>query len=144
MQRHSNSRHLEERCAKLQVRAQKLADQPLRPLTPLPRDDGVLPRLGPDGIAQLVAEYEAGATTNELVEQFKISKGAVVRLLHEHGVAMRRQSPTDEQAAEAVRLYGTGLSLAAVGSTLGFDAHTIRRVLLQAEVRMRDSHGRER
>lgn len=44
---------------------------------------------------------------------------------------MRLHSPTTEQIKQAVELYASGLLLAAVGQRLGFDAQTIRRVLLR-------------
>lgn len=142
--RYSNTRHLKDQLTKLQVRALQLADHPLRPLTPRAPDERLLGRLGPDGIAQLVAEYEAGADTTELVAIYGIGKGSVIRLLHDQGVPMRRQGMTEEQHKEVARLYQQGDSLATVGRQLGFDAQTIRRALLGAGVRMRDSHGRER
>ncbi len=68
------------------------------------------------------------------VSRYGIGKGSVIRWLHDHDVQMRWQGPSHEQALEAVRLYEHGLSLSRVGRRLGFDAHTIRRALLAADV----------
>ncbi len=141
---HSNIRHLCDQLAKLQVRAAELDGKPLRPLAPRPPQERLSRRLTPDRLAQLVADYETGVPTTELVSRYGIAKGSVIRLLHDRGVIMRLQSPTAEQIEQAIKLYATGLSLAAVGERLGFTAHTIRRVLLGSGVQTRDSHGRER
>jgi orotate phosphoribosyltransferase-like protein len=50
----------------------------------------------------------------------------------------------DEQIADAVTLYESGLSLAQIGTRLGFDNNTVRLRLIERGVRMRDSHGRVR
>jgi hypothetical protein len=54
-------------------------------------------RLEPDLVPQLVAEYEAGTPTTQLTEIFGISKGAVLKLLHEAGVSFRRQPLTEAE-----------------------------------------------
>jgi IS30 family transposase len=59
-------------------------------------------------------------------------------------VQIRNQGLTEEQIAEAVRLYESGLSLAEVGAKVGVDHGTVRRQLLRHSVTMRDTHGRER
>lgn len=140
---HSKNRHLRDGLAKLQVGADELAGRPLRPLTPLPGAVRLDARMGPNRIAQLIDEYQAGMPTTELARTFGVGKGTIIRLLHAAGVPMRRQGPSAEQVREAVRLYAQGLSLAVVGERLGFDAHTVRRALLRAGVVMRDSHGRQ-
>lgn len=141
---HSNTLHLRDQLTRLELGGAKLADLPLRPLTPRPPVERLTLRFGPDDLARLVADYQAGVPTTELVTRYGLGKGSVLRLLREQGVTIRYQSPTTEQVDQAVQLYATGLSLAAVGDHLGFSAHTIRRALLAAGVRTRDSHGRER
>ena len=64
--------------------------------------------------------------------------------LREVGVQIRNQGLTDEQIADAVRLYESGLSLAKIGAEVGVDHGTVRRQLLRHSVRMRDTHGLER
>lgn len=51
---------------------------------------------------------------------------------------------SSSQVDIAVRLYDEGLSLANIGSQLGFNATTIRAVLLRRGVATRDPHGRDR
>jgi hypothetical protein len=56
---------------------------------------------------------------------------------------MRNQPITQEQLAEATKLYTTGLSLATLSKQLGVPRETIRRGLISAGVTMRQ-RGRPR
>lgn len=98
-------------------------------------------RLPTETIQQLVTDYQAGTPSTQLATRYGISKGAVLRLLREQGVPIRRQPMTATKIAQAIQLYRQGLSLAAVGAQLGYDHGTIHRVLRQAGVATRDSHG---
>jgi DNA-binding IclR family transcriptional regulator len=61
-------------------------------------------------VAELVAAYEAGASSAVLAERFGISKSGVNQLLHQLGVAVRTpRSLTSEQVDVGVELYGVGL-----------------------------------
>jgi hypothetical protein len=95
-------------------------------------------------VADLVGRYRAGVTLSSLAEGYKISRGAVRRLLQREGVEMRRRGLTSEQVDEAMRLYGQGWSLARVGERLGVDTGTVHARLRERGVRMRDTQGRER
>lgn len=99
-------------------------------------------RLGPDGVARLVADYQAGQASTSLARSYGLSKATVLRLLEANGVARRQQSLTAEQQAEAVQLYLGGWSLARVGEHFGRDHSVIFHVLKRAGVERRDSHGR--
>ncbi len=101
-------------------------------------------RLAPDVIAQLVAEYEAGTLSTQLMRDFGLSKGAVLKLLHEAGASMRRQSLSEQELAEARRLYESGLSLAAVSERIGRHHTTVHLALRRAGVKMRPAHGGRR
>lgn len=94
--------------------------------------------------ADLVERYQKGATLSTLAERYKISKGAVRRLLNRGGVELRQRGLTSEQIDEAVRLYGRGWSLARISEKLGVTANTVHTRLRERGVRMRDTHGRER
>lgn len=96
-------------------------------------------RLTVETIAELVAAYEAGTSTPELCKRYELSKGGVLKLLGEAGVTMRKQPMTDEQTEMAVKLYGEGRSLQAIGDQLGKAKSSVREVLLAQGVRMRPS-----
>jgi hypothetical protein len=101
-------------------------------------------RLPAETIQQLVTDYQARVPSTELAKRFGVSKGAVLHLLRKQGVSIRRQSMTEAEVEQATQLYRAGNSLVAVGAKLGYDHGTIHRALKQANVSMRDSHGRER
>lgn len=82
----------------------------------------VLNRLGEEGIAALVQEYVDGASVREVSPAFGISRPSAFKVLHEHGVIRRRKLFSVEDAAEAVQLYASGLSVEATGQRLGYSA----------------------
>src|SRR5690606_40408638 len=49
-------------------------------------------RLDNATMAELVRKYEAGIGTPQLCREYKLSKYSVLKVLHEAGVAMRRQT----------------------------------------------------
>jgi hypothetical protein len=116
-------------------------DRQSAPLLP-PRPSFKLPqRLTPVVIDQLVAGYETGQTIEELVSQYKVGHGSVVRLLHEHGVAMRNQGLSPEQIEQAAKHYQDGWSVAKVGKHLEVDGTTAWTALKKAGVQMRPRRG---
>ena len=94
-------------------------------------------RLGIEQIEQLVADYESGIDTTELMVTYQLSKSSVLKLLASRGVAMRHQSMTDEQISSAVALYEEGRSLIAIVKELTIPRETIRRALIDAGVTLR-------
>jgi DNA-binding CsgD family transcriptional regulator len=102
------------------------------------------PHLGAGELAALVNGYQMGATTKELGVQFNIHHTTVSGYLRKSGVILRLRSMREEEVAQAVRLYGEGLSLAQIARRLGHAPNTIRSELKREGVAMRDSHGRKR
>lgn len=118
-------------------------------ITPIQKEDSkphqrhkVIHRLTPETIAQLVVDYETGDSAAKLMQRYHLGKSTVLRLLQDNGAALRTQrciSPTE--AARAIELYRSGLSLRAVGDQLGFDDDTILNALKRAGVTRRPQHG---
>jgi len=94
-------------------------------------------RLGDEVIQQLASEYEAGDTTLVLMERYGLSKTAVLKVLRDNDVVIRRQPLTQEQVSEAIRLYTSGSSLARVASQMSLPSESIRRALDSAGVKRR-------
>ena len=92
--------------------------------------------------AKVVADYEAGMPTTELTGKYDLSKASVLRLLHEAGVQIRRQPFSQQAVDEAVRLYGSGLSVAAIGLRLGAHPGKVWRALRARSVVMRPPRNR--
>ena len=55
-----------------------------------PRVHNVHKRLGPELVAQLIADYQAGAPSTALMRKYKLGKGTVLSILYQAGVKMRR------------------------------------------------------
>ena len=98
-------------------------------------------RLAPAVIAQLIADYEAGRATDDLVAKYSLSHGSVLRMLHKHGVAMRNQGLPAEQIEQAAQLYQDGLSVARIGKLFDVDGTTAWTALKKAGVQMRPRRG---
>lgn len=92
--------------------------------------------------AQMVADYEAGTPTTQLTGKYGLSKASVLRLLHEAGTEMRRQPFTEQELDEAVRLYASGLSTAAIGAQLEAHPSKVWRALRDQGVALRPPRNR--
>jgi hypothetical protein len=88
----------------------------------------------------LVARYEAGAHTTELMKEFSISKSSMLKVLREDNVKMRRQVMTVEQIEQAIVLYTQGYySLKATAAESKLLKQSIRNALIKAGVEIRPS-----
>jgi hypothetical protein len=88
-----------------------------------PRIHAAKRRLGSAKVAQLVADYQAGQTTTQLMTTYRIGKGTVLRLLETAGVPRRNQPLTPKQCAEAITLYPAGLVTGASRPALRAGSH---------------------
>jgi transposase-like protein len=77
------------------------------------------------------------------MKTYGLSKTSVIQLLEANGVELRRQPPSPESEAEAVRLYREERrSLSTIVARLGLPRETVRRSLIQTGVEMRGRGGR--
>jgi AraC-like DNA-binding protein len=87
-------------------------------------------RLTDEERSALIEAYANGASSDKVMQQFGISKSAVLSILDQAGVTRRVQTPTHEQLSEAERLYvEERWSLKRIGQHLGFGDTTIHRHL---------------
>lgn len=98
--------------------------------------------LTPHEIERLLARYQAGSTAKELGDLWGVHRATVSALLKERGVQLRNRPLDEGEVSAAIRLYQSGLSLAAVGQRLSRDPNSVRLALLRAGVPRRDTHGR--
>ncbi len=92
-------------------------------------------RLSQPEVEALLADYEAGGRFGELAKVYGIHRTTVSA--HVARAGKTRGQLTEAQVDEAVRLYGQGLSLRAVGNRLNVTDKTIRRVLDRQAVAVR-------
>ena len=99
-------------------------------------------RLGPERLAQLVADYQAGHPSTTLMQTYGLGKGTVLKLLRQHGVQLRCQGARTIDIEQATELYQSGWSLKQLGALFGCDAETVRKTLQAAGVELRSPHER--
>jgi transposase-like protein len=121
--------------------AEKSANTQVKRPTPLPTMRRLDRRLSDDMITEMVQAYCDGAATTELRQRYDLSQGSVIKILHEHGVAMRRQGLTNHDAAAAAKLYRSGATLAELSEQFGVSYSAVRRALIAAGVVMRERGG---
>jgi len=92
----------------------------------------------------LVRDYQAGATATELRDKYGLSKGSVLKVLHDADVTMRQMPMGAELLATAIGLYEEGLTVREVGDRLDIAKTTVREALVRAGVTMRPAHRRRR
>ncbi len=84
-----------------------------------------------------MAEYQAGADMRELAKRWDVHRTTVAGHLRRAEVQLRRQGLTDEQLAEAARLYAEGWSCQRLAERYSCDDETARQRLKAAGVRLR-------
>lgn len=89
----------------------------------------------------LVDDYGRGVPTTRLTLRYGLSKGAVLGLLREADVAMRKQPLTSAEVDQSVRLYESGQSLAQIAARFHTGATTVNRALRTRGVRLRSRQG---
>lgn len=100
-------------------------------------------RLNMSDKKRLVERYCAGASTNALVDEFRVSKKTILALLREHKAEVRWQPLSEETVARICELYVEDRkSIAAVAQLTGVPRSTVRNTLLRQRVALRGRHDR--
>jgi hypothetical protein len=138
--RNSNLAHLSNKWRDLREHIKASSPRP-----PLSHEDSLKPRskrfLTADDLADIVAQYEAGETTQQIAARYEISKTRVATILREQGVTIRRQGLSDDQVREAAALYASGKSLAWLGVRFNVSHTTVAAELRKQGVQLRPRPG---
>jgi transcriptional regulator of aromatic amino acid metabolism len=94
-----------------------------------------------EDIADIVHRYEAGQTTQQIGNRYRISKTRVATVLRNQGITLRRQGLTYEQVSEAADFYRDGRSLAWIGARFGVSHTTVAAILRQRGIQLRPRPG---
>jgi DNA-directed RNA polymerase specialized sigma24 family protein len=98
-------------------------------------------RLPAETLAAIALAYQQGTHTTQLCRNYQLSKSAVLKVLADAGVQMRRQAMASDQIAVSVELYVSGLSLSKVAAEVGVPKGSVRRALLRVGVQLRPPTG---
>jgi hypothetical protein len=95
-------------------------------------------RLSTKEIATLVVEYQARASTTELIERYDVDRHTALKHLRVAGVPIRLQAKVDAEMRRAiVERYRQGVSLSLLAQQFGVSHTTVRNVLVAAGVSRR-------
>ncbi|MGW4842772.1 helix-turn-helix domain-containing protein [Nocardia brasiliensis] len=85
---YSNQARLRDRLADLGERVERAARRPPRRAADSTKTSRRR-RVSEEEVAQMVARYEAGTSSNQLVADHQLAKGTVLKILRECGVEVR-------------------------------------------------------
>lgn len=83
-------------------------------------------------VDRLVDDYLAGLSVGYLAQKYGVHRSTVSQHLTRQNVVRRQQGLTIDEAAEAVKLHGGGISMRAIARTLGVDRKQVRISLIAA------------
>jgi DNA-binding CsgD family transcriptional regulator len=109
-------------------------------------------RMTPESLAdKVVALYQQGRSTMEIGSVVGLNRWMVCKLLHQANVPLRtrnealslrwekkRQDKHQRCTGKVIELYKRGMSLKEIGSLLGLASRTVRKLLCEADVPLRD------
>jgi transposase-like protein len=94
-------------------------------------------RLTPDEVTKLVEEYVAGTPVKTLSQRYGVARQTVSEHARRAGVVRKPLEFTDAMVAQAVALYGSGVSLERISEKLGVGPQRVRDTLVRTGVKIR-------
>ena len=88
--------------------------------------------LTPAEVDRLVDDYLTGFSVGYLAQKYGVHRATVSKHLTRNNVVRRQHGLTTEEAAEALKLYGGGISMRAIARTLGVGRKQVRVTLMAA------------
>lgn len=88
--------------------------------------------LTPAEVERLVNDYLIGLSVGYLAQKYRVHRATVSKHLTRNNVVRRQSGLTIEEAAEAVKMHGGGISMRAIARTLGVDRKQVRVILVAA------------
>ena len=88
--------------------------------------------LTPSEVDRLVDDYLDGFSVGLLAQKYGVHRATVSKHLTRHDVVRRQHGLTTDEAAEAVKLHGGGVSMRAIARSLGVDRKQVRVSLVEA------------
>lgn len=88
--------------------------------------------LTPAEVDRLIDDYLTGFSVGYLAQKYGVHRATVSKHLTRNNVLRRQHGLTSDEAAEAVKLYGGGISMWAIARTLGVNRKQVRVSLIAA------------
>jgi transcriptional regulator of aromatic amino acid metabolism len=92
-------------------------------------------------IADMIARYEGGESTQQIGSLYGISKTRVATVLREQGITIRRQGLSDDRVREAAEFYLGGKSVAWIAAHLDVSHTTVAVALRRHGIQLRPRPG---
>ena len=94
-------------------------------------------RFSAEQMEDVVQRYEAGESARALATEFGVAPSALIRLLRERNVVVRRQTITPDQEETMARDYEFGMTVAELKEKHGISHGAVLRALHRLGVEMR-------
>ena len=101
-------------------------------------------RLSSEQIQDVVRRYEGGESARALATEYDVATSALIRLLRERNIVVRRQTITPEQAELMAREYEAGRTVAEIKDKHGISHGAVLRALHRSGVEMRAKAPRKK
>ena len=88
--------------------------------------------LTPSEVDRLVDDYLTGFSVGYLAQKYDVHRATVSKHLTRNNVVRRQHGLSTDEAAEAGKLHGGGISMRAIAQTLGADRKQVRASLIAA------------
>ncbi|TVT20703.1 hypothetical protein LWP59_33840 [Amycolatopsis acidiphila] len=94
-------------------------------------------QLRPDEVAQMVAQYRAGATMQDLADRFDVHRTTILKRLQTLGITTRFSKLEPDEVREAAELYRSGWTLDNLAKKYRVASSTVRAYFLADGVALR-------
>jgi len=105
---------------------------------PLPR------RLGPKKVTDIMQRYEAGESARSLADRHGVATSALIRLLRENNVVVRKRKVTDAETRRMAKDYEAGATMRELEAKYGLSHGAVSRALHRSGVKTRASAPRRK
>lgn len=105
---------------------------------------GVARRLGPKKVADVIARYEAGESARSIAARLDISTSAIVNLLRDNAVVVKKRRVTDAEATRMAKDYKAGATVREIRAKYDLSQGAVSRALHRVGVEMRISAPRRK
>lgn len=94
-------------------------------------------RLSAEQVDEIIQRYSSGESARSLANKLDVAPSALIRLLRERNIVVRRQVVTEEIEQAMVQGYEVGTTMVELEAKYGFSHGAVLRALHRAGVEMR-------